>query len=511
MVTGSMTLISRITGLVRDVVIGQVFGASPAADAFFVAFKIPNLFRRLFAEGAFAQSFVPVFGEYRETRSEAELHDLARHVVGTLGGVLLVVTTLGVAGAPWLIVVFAPGFLDDPYRLTLAGDMLRITFPYLLLISLVACAGGIFNTYRLFALPAFTPVLLNVCLIGAALFLAPLFEEPVVALAWGVLIAGIAQLLFQFPLLARLGLLSTPRWNWRHPGVTTIRTNMLPILLGSSVAQVNILFDMVIASFLVAGSVSWLYFADRMMEFPLGVFGIALTTVILPHLSSHFAKASSDSFDATLDWALRLTVLIGVPAGLGLLVLAFPILASIFQYGRFTVNDTYMAGLALMAYATGLPAFIASKVLAAAFFARQDTRTPVRCAIIALVANACMNVIFVYTLLEFDNEAPHAGLALASSLAAWLHSALLYRRLRAADIYRPRRGWLRSSLRITVACITMLVAVWLLTPALHNWSLWHFWQRAGVLAGLIATAVAVYFASLWIMRTPWSEYRDPAR
>lgn len=506
-----MTLISRITGLVRDIVIGQVFGASAAADAFFVAFKIPNFFRRLFAEGAFAQAFVPVFGEYRETRSEEDLRDLARHVFGTLGAVLLVVTTLGAAGAPWLIVVFAPGFLDDAYRLALAGDMLRITFPYLLLISLVACAGGMFNTYRLFALPAFTPVLLNVCLIGAAWLVAPHLDEPIVALAWGVLAAGIAQLLFQLPLLARLGLLSTPRWNWRHPGVTRIRTNMLPILFGSSVAQINLVVDMWIASFLAAGSVSWLYFSDRMVEFPLGVFGIALTTVILPHLSSHYAKASSDSFDATVDWALRLTVLIGVPAGLGLFALAFPILASIFQYGQFTASDTYMAGLSLMAYATGLPAFIAAKILAAAFFARQDTRTPVRCALISLAANAGMNVTFVFVLLTVDSDAPHTGLALATSLAAWLHAALLYRRLHAADIYRPRRGWLRSTLRIAGACAAMLVVVWVLTPPLESWSQWPFWQRSGVLAGLIATAVAVYFAGLWIMRTPWSEYRDPTR
>ncbi|MDH3451988.1 MAG: murein biosynthesis integral membrane protein MurJ, partial [Gammaproteobacteria bacterium] len=442
---------------------------------------------------------------------EAELHDLTRHVVGTLGGVLLIVTTLGVAGGPWLIIVFAPGFLDDPYRLTLAGDMLRITFPYLLLISLVACAGGIFNTYRRFALPAFTPVLLNLCLIGAALLLAPHFAEPVVALAWGVLLAGIAQLLFQIPLLARLGLLSAPRWDWHHPGVTRIRSNMLPILFGSSVAQVNILFDMVIASFLVAGSVSWLYFSDRMVEFPLGVFGIALATVVLPHLSSHYAKASTDSFDVTLDWALKLTVLIGVPAGLGLFALAFPILASVFQYGQFTANDTYMAGLSLMAYAVGLPAFIAAKVLAAAFFARQDTRTPVRCALISLAANAGMNVLFVLALVTVESPAPHAGLALATSLAAWLQARLLYRHLRAADIYRPRRGWLRTTLRVATACIAMLAVVWLLAPPLDSWSQWFFWQRAGSLAGLIATAVAVYFASLWIMRTPWSEYRDPTQ
>ena len=506
-----MTLISRISGLLRDIVIGQVFGASAAADAFFVAFKIPNLFRRLFAEGAFAQSFVPVFGEYKETRSAEEQRALASNVIGTLGGVLLPVTTLGVAGAPWLIVVFAPGFLDDPYRLTLAGDMLRLTFPYLLLISLVACAGGIFNTYGRFALPAFTPVLLNLCLIGAALLIAPRLDEPIVALAWGVLIAGIAQLVFQLPLLARLGLLQRPRWNWRDPGVTKIRTNMLPILFGSSVAQLNILLDMVIASFLVAGSVSWLYFADRMVEFPLGVFGIALSTVILPHLSSHYARASTDSFDETLDWALRLTALIGVPAGLGLVALSFPILASIFQYGQFTADDTYKAGLALMAYALGLPAFIAAKVLSAAFFARQETRIPVRCAIVALLANAGMNVVFVFALVLVNNDAPHAGLALASSAAAWLQSRLLYQRLRAADIYRPRAGWLRSSARIALACGAMLLALWWLTPAVTTWSQWGAWLRTGVLAALIATAVAVYFAGLWIMRTPWNEYRDPSR
>ncbi len=508
-VTASMTFVSRVFGLVRDNVIGQVFGPGAAVDAFLVAFRIPNLFRRLFAEGAFAQAFVRVFTEYRERRRQAVLRDLARNVVGTLGAVLLLVSTLGAALAPWLVALFAPGFLDEERRYSLAGEMLRITFPYLMLISLVACAGGMLNAHRRFAVPAFTPVLLNLSLIAAAWWLAPRLDEPVLALAWGVLLAGVVQVGFQLPFLARLGLLSLPRWDWHHPGVARIRVNMLPVLFASSVAQLNLLLDTVIASFLAAGSVSWLYFADRMVEFPLGVFGIALATVVLPHLSAEHAGRRAAQFDATLDWALRLIAYIGLAAALGLAALALPIVATIFEYGAFGAGDTRMAGLSLVAYASGLPAYIAAKVLAGAYYARQDTRTPVRYALISLASNAVLNLVLVTGLIAAGMGAPHVGLAAATSAAAWLQAVLLGRRLQRDGVYHPAPGWGARALRLAAAGTAMVVSLLALAPAGSSWSAWPFWQRATWLAGLIVLGAGVYFATLAVLRTRLAEFREP--
>jgi putative peptidoglycan lipid II flippase len=491
-----MTLLSRVFGLIRDITLATVFGVSGGTDAFLIAFKIPNFMRRLFAEGAFSQAFVPVFSEYKETRSAEALHDLIDHVAGTLGSILLLITALGSIAAPLLVYLFAPGFWDEPERFDLTADMLQITFPYLFFIALVAFAGGILNSYNKFALPAFTPVILNLCLISAALWLAPYFDEPLMALAWGVAAAGLLQLLIQFPSLLKLGLVPVPRFKRAHQGVRKILRLMLPAVIGSSVAQINLLLDTIIASFLAIGSVTWLYYSDRMLEFPLGILGIAIATVILPALSRHHANESSDHFNQTLDWAMKLVMLVAIPACVGLLLLAGPILTTLFQHGGFDATDTYMASLSLMAYMLGLPAFILIKVLAPGYYSRQDTKTPVKIAIKAMVSNMVLNIAFVVPMVMLQYEAPHVGLALATTFSAYINATLLYRGLRKADVYRPLQGWAKLSLQILLACIGMGVYLVMMTPALESWSELSILARAGQLAMIIGIAAAIYFTIL---------------
>lgn len=459
-VVSAMTLLSRILGFVRDMILARVFGAGGDMDAFFVAFKIPNFLRRLFAEGAFSLAFVPVIGEYRAQREHSEVRELVSRVAGTLALILMVVSLVGIFASPLMVTLFAPGFLDEPEKFDLTARMLRVTFIYILFISLVAFASGIFNTYGRFALPAFAPVLLNLVLIAAAWWATPYFEVPVMALAWAVAIGGVAQLLIMFPSLRKMGLLTWPRWGWRHEGVRRILKLMGPAILGSSVAQINLLLDTIIASFLVTGSVSWLYYSDRMVEFPLGVFGIALSTVILPSLSRTHASADPQQFQHILDRALRWVVLLGIPAALGLLLLSGPIMVALFQYDEFGAHDARMAALSLMAMALGLPAFIFIKVLAPAFYARQDTATPVRIAVIAMVANMGLNLLYVLPMLYFKVEGPHAGLALATTTSAWLNAGLLYRHLRRAEVYVPRLGWRSVWLRVGVGGLLMTALLW---------------------------------------------------
>ena len=487
--TGAGTLVSRVLGLVRDVVIASVFGAGTSADTFFVAFRIPNFFRRLFGEGAFSHAFVPVLSEYRASRSEDEVRELVASVAGTLGAVLIAVTAAGVLGAPFLVYVFASGFASDPDQAALAGSLLRLTFPYLLFISLTALAGGILNTWGRFGIPAITPSLLNVALIGAAILLAPRFEEPVYALAWGVLIGGVAQLAFQLPFLWRIRMLLRPRLRTAHEGVRRIVRLIVPALLGVSVAQVNLLVDTQFASFLVTGSISWLYYSDRLMEFPLGVFGIALATVALPNLARRHAEGDATGYHATLDWALRLVVVIAVPAAIGLGILALPMISTVFQYGEFDGHAVRMSALSLSAYASGLVAFVGVKVLAAGFHARQEMRAPVRIAVVAMVANVVLNFVLVGPL-------AHAGLALASALAAWLNAALLLRSLRKGGIFRPEPGWAGFLVRTGVAAVVLaLVLVWLQGSA-EGWLSWGAPERALRLGGLVAAGAVVWFAAL---------------
>ncbi|CAN5286464.1 murein biosynthesis integral membrane protein MurJ [soil metagenome] len=497
-IVGGMTLLSRVLGLGRDIVFSRFFGAGPVMDAFLVAFRIPNLGRRLFAEGAFSQAFVPVISEFRTTRDHEEVRRLADGVAGTLGLALFVVTLAGVIAAPILVFVFAPGFAGDAAQYELAVAMLRLTFPYLLFISMTALAGGILNTYGRFGVPAFTPVLLNVVLIVFAAVIAPRMPEPGLGLALGVLVAGIVQLLFQLPFLARIGVVPRPRWGWSHEGVRRIGKLMLPALFGSSVAQLNILIDTLIASLLAAGSISWLYYSDRLMEFPLGVFGIALATVILPGLSRQHAEQRPELFSATLDWALRLTLLIGMPAAVGLWLLAAPMVVTIFEYGEFTSLDARMASYSLMAYAAGLLGFIFVKVLAPGYFARQDTRTPVRIGIIALVANMGLNGMIVAPMVVLDVPAPHAGLALATTVSAFLNAFLLYRGLLRNGVLLPGHGWKPLMARIAAANVTMGAVLWWMRGDLADWLTRSGLDRAVWLAASIAAGAVVYFATLWL-------------
>jgi putative peptidoglycan lipid II flippase len=490
---GSATILSRMLGFVRDVVLAKMFGASGETDAFFLAFKIPNFMRRLFAEGSFSLAFVPVLSEYKAAEDRRALRDLIDHVTGTLAAILLVITSIGIFAAPLVLAVFAPGWLaDDRPEFNLSAGMLRITFPYILLISLTALAGGILNTFERFLIPALTPVLLNLSLIAVALLLADHLTVPVTALAWGVLIAGFAQLFLQIPALMRLGLMPRPRWGWRHSGVRRILKLMIPTLFGSSVAQINLLIDSIIATFLVTGSVSWLYYSDRLLEFPLGVFGIALATVILPNLSRKHATASKAEFSATLDWALRLAVIITIPAAVGLVILAQPILITLFQYDAFQPEDVRMSSYSLIAYCAGLPAFIAVKVLAPGYYARQDTTTPVKIALAAMATNMLLNFLFVGLLLNRGFEGPHAGLALASSAAAYLNAILLYRGLRKCEVYTPDKGWIGLWMSVIVACTCMGALLLFMSQDIASWLEASATLRVKNLALIISFGMILY-------------------
>lgn len=488
---GGNTLLSRILGFVRDLVLARVFGADGGTDAFFVAFKIPNFMRRLFAEGAFSMAFVPVLSEYKERRSLQDLKRFVDDVAGTLGAVLLGVTLVGVLGASWLVMLFAPGFIDEPQRLRLAADMLRLTFPYLMLISLTALAGGILNTFQRFGVPAFTPVLLNISLISCALWLSPQFEIPIMALAWGVLIAGVLQLLFQLPFLGHLGLLPRPRYAPRDAGVRRIVKLMIPALFGVSVTQLNLLLDTLIASFLAAGSISWLYYSDRLMEFPLGILGVALGTVILPNLAKKYAKEEAAAFSSTLDWALRWVLLFGVPSAVGLLVLAGPMMATLFFSESFDAEDVAMATRSLWAYSFGLVAFMSIKVLAPGFYARQDTRTPVRIAVIAMFTNMVLNVLLMFPL-------AHAGLALATSLSACLNAGLLLHGLRRDGVYSAAPGWPVLLARGLFASLCMGLVIWYGAGPIETWLTADTWQRIGRLVLWIGAGGLVYFGVLFL-------------
>ena len=460
MVVGFATTLSRVLGLVRDVVFARYLGADSGADAFFVAFKIPNFLRRLFAEGAFAQAFVPVLSELRQKNAGSALKVFVDHVAGCLGLSLLTVTAICVVAAPLLAIVFAPGFyFDNPQKLELTGNLIRVTFPYLLCISLVGFLGAILNSFDRFAVPAITPVLLNVVLIIAAVFIAPRMQEPAMALAYGVLVAGVVQLGFQLPFVARLGLLPMPKPVWQDPHVKKVLTLMAPAIFGVSVSQINLLLDTVLASFLPAGSVSWLYYSDRLTELPLGIFGVGIATVILPALSRQHS-ASSNQFGSTLNWALRCVLVIALPSTVALVILAKPILFALFQYGQTSARDVNMATISLVAYSLGLAAFMLIKVLASGYFARQNTKTPVRIGIIAMAANMGLNLLFVIPL-HFIWQVGHAGLALATSASAFLNASLLYRALVREGAFSLEPTWPLFLVKMLAACAIMGVVLWL--------------------------------------------------
>ncbi|MDB2410163.1 murein biosynthesis integral membrane protein MurJ [Pseudomonadales bacterium] len=528
-----MTMLSRVMGLVRDIVIARLIGAGGYADAFFVAFKIPQFLRRLFAEGAFAQAFVPVLSEYRQ-RYEAEgnvaaIKSLINAVCGVLGGTLFMLVSLVVLAAPVVTALFAPGFIDHPEKFAMTQQMLRITFPYLLLISLTGFAGAILNSYDRFVVPAFTPVLLNLSLIGFALFATPLFSAPVYALAWAVLFAGVLQWLFQLPFLAQIDRMPKPKWDLQHAGVKKILILMVPAIFGVSVSQINLLLDTVLASFLPTGSVSWLYYSDRLAELPLGVFGIAIATVILPGLSRLQLQNLSDDgegsnekfvsqFKETLNWALRCITTVALPATAALIVLAAPILFALFQYQEMTAEDVAMSTYSLRAYALGLIAFMAIKVLATGFYAQQDMKTPVRIGIIAMVSNMVLNLILVLILHHYW-QLGHVGLALATSLSAVLNAGLLFRGLSAnrhlCVVSEGGKAKLLSAdywrllLQVIFAVAAMVAVLIWLQPELSFWASADWLSRCYRLSVLCIAGFATYLIALLLLGVKVQQFKAP--
>ena len=500
MVSG-ITAISRILGFLRDMLIAQLFGTTPAVDAFYIAFRIPNFMRGLFAEGAFAQAFVPVLSEYRQLKTPQEIRLFMSHMQGSLLLVLCILTALALIFTPYLTALFAPGWLaKDPHRFMLTTHLLRITFPYLLLISITAFYASILNTYGMFGAPSFTPVLLNLIMILSALYLAPYFAEPVEALAWGVLMAGISQLLFLKFFLILKQLVVWPRLLWRDEGVRKVMKLLIPALFGVSVAQISLLLDTLFASFLPTGSISWLYYSDRLTYFPLGIFGVALATVILPHLSGKQAKTSVEEFSKTIDWALRCVCIIAIPAGIGLYLLAIPLFSTLFQYGKFHAHDVMMATLSLKAYAFGLPAFMLVKVLASGFYAKQDIKTPVKVAVISLIANMVLNFALIWQL-------KHAGLALATSLSSSLNAALLCWFLIKTGRYKPQKGWWLYLFKLWMASAVICAFIVMLSPLNSAWVTHPAHWKIIHLIGLLLGSVAVYFISLRVMGIRLSTFR----
>ncbi|MBF0455043.1 MAG: murein biosynthesis integral membrane protein MurJ [Magnetococcales bacterium] len=486
------TLLSRLLGFVRDVVIARFFGAGMGADAFFVALKLPNFLRRLFAEGAFSTAFVPVFSDYIAKGDDGSTREAARAVFTALSVVLLGVVAVGQLLMPLLILIIAPGFSDDPEKVQLTVDLTRITFPYIFFISLVALAGGILNSFHRFALPAATPILLNVSLIIGAVYLSPLMERPALGLAFGVLLGGITQLAIQLPALARIGMPFAFSWNWKHPAIQRILFLMGPSVLGVSVAQVNLLFDIFLASWLAEGSISYLYYADRLVEFPLGLIGIAMGTAILPALSAKAAGGDRQGLCHDLDFGLRLVLMINIPATVGLVVLREPILSLLFERGAFDENATYLTAQALLAYGLGLTAFSAIKVLAPAFYAMKDTRTPVRIAIICMSSNMVLNVLLMIPL-------QHVGLALATTLSAFLNAFLLLRGLDKKVGYRIGRKFMITMGKTAIA--SGLLWIFLELALL---SFWHgptqTMEKALILLPLIFFGGLLFGLVIWLLK-----------
>ncbi len=495
-----MTLVSRILGFVRDSVIARAFGAGIATDAFFIAFRIPNLLRRLFAEGAFSQAFVPILAEYRSGQGETATHVLVNRVATLLGLVLIVVSAVGIVFAPFIIYVSAPGFVASQEKFDLTVAMLRVTFPYILFISLVSLAGGVLNTWSRFAVPALTPSLLNVAMIAGATVAAPYFDPPAMALAWSVFAGGILQLSLQVPALMRVGMLPRPRIGWSDPGVQRVFKLMLPAVVGVSVAQISLIINTIFASFLDSGSVSWLYYADRLMEFPTGLLGVGLGTILLPSLSRYHSQVATEEYSKLLDWGLRLALLLALPAAVALAVLGVPLVATLFKYGQFAEHDVWMTRQALAAYALGLAGLILVKVLAPGFYARQNIRTPVNIAIITLAFTQLLNAVFIGPL-------RHAGLALAIGLGACLNAFLLYRKLREHDIYHPQPGWQLFFMKLVLALGAMGAVLWTAMGPETWWLQSAAVLRVLALGGLVVLGSSIYFGALWLLGFRLADFR----
>ncbi|MGL5949442.1 MAG: murein biosynthesis integral membrane protein MurJ [Aeromonas sp.] len=507
LIVSSMTLVSRVMGLVRDIVIAHLLGAGAAADVFFFANRIPNFLRRLFAEGAFNQAFVPVMAEYKKAGAqrdgvagaEAEVRQLLAVVAGTLGGIVTLVTLLGVLGSGVITALFGWGWFLDwlnggeaAQKFELASLMLKITFPYLWFITFTAMAGAVLNTFGRFAAASFTPVFLNIAMIAAAWWLAPLLDKPELSLAIGVFLGGLAQFLFQFPFLRRINMLVWPRWGWHHPGVIKIRTLMIPALFGVSVSQINLLINTMLASFLATGAISYLYYSDRLLEFPLGLFAVAISTVILPALAKKHVDADPADFSRTMDWGVRMVLLLGMPAMIGIAVLREPILRVLFMRGEFGLHEVSMSSASLLASTTGLLSLMLIKVLAPGYYARQDTKTPVRIGIMAMVANMLCNLAFIYPL-------GYVGLALATACSGTLNAALLFKGLYTQNVYRPsaQTAWFAG--KLLLASGVMGGALAYLSPPLAQWAAWDLGWASLWLSGLLLLALVSYAAILLLL------------
>lgn len=487
-----MTMFSRVLGFARDALVARIFGAGVATDAFFVAFKLPNLLRRIFAEGAFSQAFVPILAEYKSQQGEEATRTFVAYVSGMLTLVLALVTVLGMIAAPWVIWATSPGFLRDPDKFELTASLLRITFPYILLISLASLAGAVLNTWNRFSVPAFAPTFLNLSMIGFSLFAAPYFNPPIMALAWAVTVGGVLQLAYQLPHLKKIGMLVLPRINLRDAGVWRVMRLMGPAIIGVSVSQISLIINTIFASFLVSGSVSWMYYADRMMEFPSGVLGVALGTILLPSLAKSVSSGRLDDYSRLMDWGLRLCFVLALPSTVALGILSKPLIASLFQYGQFTAFDTEMTQWALIAYSVGLMGIILVKVLAPGFYSHQNIRTPVKIAIASLIMTQLMNLAFI-------GPFKHAGLSLSIGLAACLNAGLLYWQLRKQKMYIPQTGWVLFLTKLVIAVVVMaavLIGMMWFMPA---WDTGNMLMRILRLLLVVVVGAGSYFAALALL------------
>ncbi|MEP1871669.1 MAG: murein biosynthesis integral membrane protein MurJ [Paraglaciecola sp.] len=494
-----MTFISRILGLVRDAVIANLMGAGANADVFLFANKIPNFLRRLFAEGAFAQAFIPVLTDVKNEGDENHLREFIAKVSGSLGVVVTIVTIIGVVASPVLAALFGTGWFIEYWqggpqgaKFELASMMLKITFPYLLFVSMTGLAGAILNTLNKFAMAAFTPVLLNVAIISCAIYLSPHFAEPAFALAWGVFIGGLLQLIFLIPFLIKANVLVKPKWGWNDPDLIKVRTLMIPALFGVSVGQINLLLDTMIASFLGTGAISWLYYSDRLLEFPLGLFGIAIATVILPTLSRNHVKKDSKSFNNNIDWAVKMVCFLGIPAATGLFMLAEPMLLTIFQRGEFTPLDATYASHSLKAYSFGLLSFMLVKVLAPGFYSRQDTKTPVKFGIWCMAANMLFNLVLVWPF-------GFVGLAMATSLSACMNALLLYVTLHKQGVYQASSKTIWLLIKILASSGLMALVIFEVNPEITTWLEFSLLMKVIELTKLVVAGGSVFMISLLLL------------
>jgi putative peptidoglycan lipid II flippase len=508
-VFSAMTLFSRVAGLARDLIQATLFGAGPAVSAFVVAYRIPNYLRRVFAEGSFSSAFVPVLSELKQKGDQAALQDFLDHVAGALLAVVVIITGLGIAFAPWIARLFLLFAGKDSAQVAMTADMLRITFPYLTFISMTALSGAVLNSFRQFGLPAFTPVLHNLAVIFAMLVLARYFDVPEFALAWGVFLAGLTQLLLLWPGLGRLGMRPRMKLDFRHEGVRRVFRLMLPTIFSSSVSQLNLLVGTMFASLLVVNAQSWLYYTDRLIEFPLGMFGVAIGTVILPHLSRRHADTDAAGYSHALDWGLRVSTFVAIPAALGVALLAQPLASTLFFRGAFTAHDTRMVATSVTAMCLGIPAFMLSKVLLPAFYARQDTRTPMRAAIITVFINVGLIALLVTPLWRSGVEAAHAGIAGATALAGMANAALLWRYLRKAKLYQPEPGWRKLVVQIATGCLLMAVAVLGIRHFVGDWNHLHWLSRLAWLMVAVGSGAAAYAAGVMLAGLRPRHLREP--